>query len=60
MVDPRKKEDEANKGLTVHPLLEFACLLTLQDHLGLKGLKPCPVLTDLHGEPDRHILSLGL
>jgi hypothetical protein len=59
-MDPGKKEDEANKGLTVHPLLEFACLLALQDHLGLQGLKPCPVRTDLHSEPGRHILGLGL
>jgi hypothetical protein len=33
MVDPRKKANEANKGLTVHMLLEFARLLALLDRL---------------------------
>jgi hypothetical protein len=59
-VDPTKKVNEANQGVTVHLLLEFVHLLALLDRLGLQGLNPCPVLTDLHGEPDRHILGLGL
>jgi hypothetical protein len=59
-VYPGKKVNEANQGVTVHLLLEFVHHLTLLDHLGLQGLNPCPVLTDLHGEPGRHILGLGL
>jgi hypothetical protein len=37
-VNPRKKGGEANQGLTVHLLLEFAHLLALLDRLGLQGL----------------------
>jgi hypothetical protein len=59
-VDPRKKANEANQGLTVHLLLELACLFTLLDLLGFQGLNPCPVLTNLHGEPGGHALGLYL
>jgi hypothetical protein len=40
--------------------MEFARLLVLLHRLGLQGLDPCVVLTDLPGEPDRHILGLNL
>jgi hypothetical protein len=59
-VDPGKKADEVNQGLSVHLLLEFAHPHTLLDRLSLQGLDPCPVLTNLHGEPGEHVLGLHL
>jgi hypothetical protein len=38
VVNPRKKGGEANQGLSVHLLLEFAHLLALLDRLSLQGL----------------------
>jgi hypothetical protein len=59
-VDPGKRTNEANQGLIVHLLLDFAHLRVLLDCLGLQGSNPFPMPTDLHSEPDRHILGFGL
>jgi hypothetical protein len=59
-VDPGKKADEANQGLTAHLLMEFVHPLMLLDRLGLQGLDPCPLRTNLHGNPGGHVLGLYL
>jgi hypothetical protein len=55
-----RKTTRQTRGLTIHLLLELACLLALLVRLGLQGLDPYAVLTDLHGEPDSHVLGLCL
>jgi hypothetical protein len=59
-VDSEKKDNKGNHGLTFHVHPELAHLLALPDHLGLQAPDLFLALTDLHGEPDSHTLSLNL